>query len=319
MTTDRRQDLPLVLVIGATGAQGGSVARHLLAGGRFRVRALTRRPQGDEARTLAALGAEVVAGDLDDRASLRAAMRGAHGLFGVTDWWEHFDREEAHGRALVDIAAAMDVRHLVLSTQPSAAAGTQGRVTAAPFESKAAVERYARALGVPATFVHVSFHWENLLSLFVPRRLPDGTFHLGLPLAGKRLAGIGVDDIGGAVARILAAGAAVTGRAYPLVGEANTAEEIAAALARATRRPVRAAEAPESAPWARVPGAEAIGRALDETFAAYRAMQDGLDDAMVVTRELFAPTSGLAAWVEAHRAELEWTFARMSRRVSRGA
>lgn len=319
MPTDRRQDLPLVLVVGATGTQGGSVARHLLAGGRFRVRALTRRPQGDEALTLAALGAEVVGGDLDDLASLRAAMRGAHGLFGVTDWWEHFEREEAQGRALVDIAAAMDVRHLVLSTQPSPAAGTQGRVSAAPFESKAAVERYARALGVPATFVHVSFYWENLLSLFVPRRLPDGTFHLGLPLAGKRLAGIGVDDIGGAVARIFAAGAAVEGRAFALVGEANTADEIAATLARTARRPVRAAEAPDAAPWARVPGAEAIGRALDETFAAYRAMQDGLDDAMVVTRELFAPTSGLAEWVESHRAELEWTFARMSRRVSRGA
>lgn len=315
--TERAQELPVVLVVGATGTQGGSVARHLLASGRFRVRALTRDLHSDAALTLGALGAEVVWGDLDDRASVRQAMRGAYAVFGVTDWWEHFDREEAQGRTLVELAAVLGVQHLVLSTQPSPAARTGGAVRAATMESKAAVEEYARALGVPATFVHVSFYFENLLSLFVPRPKADGTFHLGIPMGGLRLGAIGVDDIGGAVTAILAAGAPMHGRTIQLTGDARRMDEVAATIASATGREVRADESPAAAVWTQYPGCDAIGRAFDESFAAYRSMQDGLDDAMITTRELFAPTQDLASWVEAHRAEFRWTLGRLSGGVSR--
>ncbi len=319
MTRDRQDEgLPVALVVGATGRQGGSVARHLLAGGRFRVRALTRQPSSDEARTLAALGAEVVAGDLSDRGSLRAALRGVDALFGMTDWWEHFEGELAQGIALVDAARAARVRHVVLSTQPSVAVRTGGRRHSAEFDTKALVEAHARAVGLPATFVHVAFYWENLLSLFLPRLQPDGSLQLAIPMAGGRLAGIGEDDIGGAVAAILAAGAPMIGRTVRLVGDARRVDEIAHALSVASGRTVRAHECPTRAPWARVPGAEALGEAFTERFAAYQELQDGLDAAIAETRALFAPTRDLAAWADAHAHEFRWVFHRLGARTSHG-
>lgn len=82
----------LIVVVGATGNQGGSVARRFLAEGldRFRVRGLTRDPSSGPARELAALGAEVVRADLNDVGSLEAAFRGANVIFGVTNYWEPF-------------------------------------------------------------------------------------------------------------------------------------------------------------------------------------------------------------------------------------
>lgn len=303
---------PVVLVIGATGRQGGSVARHLLAGDRWSVRALTRRPRTDEAMTLAALGAEVVPGDLDDLRSLRAAMQGAQAVFGVTDWWEHFDREEAQGRAIVDAAVAERVAHLVLSTQPSVAAVPGALAHAGPFEPKAAVERYARSRGAPATFVHVAFYWENLLSMVLPRALGGGRHELTLPMGSARLAGIAEDEIGGVVAAILAAGPAMRGRTIALAGDARRADEIAAGIARVTGRCVSVDADPTHSPWARIPGAEALAVALDGTFAAYRGMQDGLDEAVAATRALYAGTRDLECWLDANASELRYLLARGS-------
>ena len=90
-----------ILVIGATGAQGGSVARHLLRAGSYSVRCLTRRPHSTAAREIADLGGELVEGDLSDPASLRAALRGCDGAFCVTNYWEHFEREFEHGRNFI--------------------------------------------------------------------------------------------------------------------------------------------------------------------------------------------------------------------------
>ncbi len=312
-----QQARPIILVVGATGTQGGSVARHLLAGDRFAVRALTRRPHSDEALTLGAMGAEVVPGDLSEPSSVRRAMTDVHGVFGVTDWWEHFEHSEAHGRNIVDAAAQAGVGHLVLSGQPSPTESTGGLVTAAPFEAKAAVERYARALSLPATFVHVSFYWENLLSLFVPRPLCDGTFHLGLPIGAGRLAGIGVDDIGGPVAALFAAGPAAFGRTVSLAGDALTAPDIAHALSQVSGRVIDATPEPFGTEWWHVPGAERVAHDLDATFAAYRAMQRGLDAAVASTRALHASTRDFASWTAAHGTEFRWLFDRATRPSAR--
>src|SRR5690348_14939899 len=104
-----------ILVIGATGAQGGSVASHLLSGGKFHVRCLTRNPASDRAVALRSAGAEIVRGDLDDPITLRAAMAGCYGVFGVTNFWEHFQREQQHGRNLIEAVAAAGIAHFVFS------------------------------------------------------------------------------------------------------------------------------------------------------------------------------------------------------------
>ncbi len=91
----------IILVTGATGGQGGSVARHLLEEGRFAVRAFTRNVGSPQALALEAAGAEIVQGDLADKESLVAAMQGCYGVFGVTNFWEHYDKELDHGKNLV--------------------------------------------------------------------------------------------------------------------------------------------------------------------------------------------------------------------------
>src|SRR5713101_6045390 len=105
-----------ILVTGATGLQGGAVARHLLKLGKPEVRCLTRRPHSEAAKTFKQLGAEVVKADLDDPASLKSVLRGCTGVFGVTDFWEAFLREYDQGVNLIDAASEAGVGHLVLST-----------------------------------------------------------------------------------------------------------------------------------------------------------------------------------------------------------
>ena len=171
MTTRNR-----ILVVGATGAQGGSVARALLSRDRFDVRALTRKPDSPAAQALRDLGAEIVQGDLDDIESLSAALEGCYGVFGVTNFWEHFDKEKEQGRHLVEAVAAANVKHFVFSTLPPIANATNGALRSPHFDLKAEHEDYARSLGIPATFVHVPFYFENFLYFFPPRPADDGAY-----------------------------------------------------------------------------------------------------------------------------------------------
>src|SRR6185437_918314 len=99
-------DKKIIAVVGATGAQGGGLARAILAdpNGGFACRAITRDPGKPQAKALADSGAEVVRGDLDDGGSLKQAFDGAHGLFAVTNFWEHFsaEKEKAQARNMAD-------------------------------------------------------------------------------------------------------------------------------------------------------------------------------------------------------------------------
>jgi uncharacterized protein YbjT (DUF2867 family) len=126
-----------VLVLGATGAQGASAARHLLDSGRFHVRVLTRTPDSAAAGRLRDAGADIVRGDFEDRASLRAALRGCRAVFGSTCCLAPAGREIANGRNLINAVAGAEVDHFVLST------------------THAELEAYARSLELPVTVVRV--------------------------------------------------------------------------------------------------------------------------------------------------------------------
>jgi hypothetical protein len=112
----------IIAVVGATGQQGGGLARAILddPGGEFAVRAVTRKPGSEPAKALAARGAEIVTADLDDEASVLKALEGAHGAFFVTAFWEYVsvERERAHARAMANAAKAAGVKHVVWSTLP---------------------------------------------------------------------------------------------------------------------------------------------------------------------------------------------------------
>lgn len=129
-----------ILVVGATGVRGGSVARHLLARG-FAVRALTRNPSSKGAAALLTEGAEPVAGDLDRRPSLREALAGCWGAFGVVPAESSAERAQ-RGRNLVHAVAGSDLEHFVLAPP-------------AP-EDETELEAYARTLGLPATYLRLA-------------------------------------------------------------------------------------------------------------------------------------------------------------------
>src|SRR5690349_2203803 len=196
--------LARILVAGATGAQGGSVAHHLLRAGSYQVRCLTRHPDSPAAKELARLGAEVVEGELANPASLRAALRDCDGAFGVTNYWEHGEREYNHGRNFVDALRATGIQHAVISTLPHVKLVSGGRLSVPHFDTKGRIEEYARAENLPATYVHVAFYYENFLNYFPPRRQPNGTYVFGFPQGSTPLAAVTAEDVGGVVAAIFA-------------------------------------------------------------------------------------------------------------------
>jgi uncharacterized protein YbjT (DUF2867 family) len=256
-----------ILVVGATGAQGGSVARNLLARGKFAVRVLTRNPESEKAQALRALGAEVVKGDLDDRASLDAALQGVDGVFGVTNFWEHFAHEEVHGRNLVEAVAAAKVKHFIFSTLPPIAKETGGALKSPHFDIKAEHEELARSLGIPSTFIHVPFYFENFLYFFPPRPAGDGSFQFGFPQGDRPLAAMSVEDVGRVVAPMFEQPEQWIGKVVKPAGDEIPASEYAAIMSRTTGADIRFAHVPrETFAALGFPGAEDLA----DMFEYYR-------------------------------------------------
>ena len=154
-------DSKVILVTGATGHQGGAVARELLARG-HRVRAMTRKPEGDASRELASQGAEVVAGNLDDEASIRKALSSAWGAFAVQNAWEvGVEGEETQGERFAKAAKEAGVQHFVYTSVASADRGTG----IPHFENKFRIEETVRGLGFPShVILRPVFFMENWLS-----------------------------------------------------------------------------------------------------------------------------------------------------------
>jgi uncharacterized protein YbjT (DUF2867 family) len=234
-------DKKIIAVVGATGQQGGAVAKAVLddKDGGFTVRALTRNPDSAAAQALAARGAEVVAANLDDEASVRAALAGAYGAYFVTAFWEYNDvaREQAQARNLANAAAAAGVRHVVWSTLPDTRnhipldderiPTLHGTYKVPHFDSKAEADEYFREAGVPTTFLSTTFYFEAFLDFFRPTRDPDGQLAIHLPMGEATLPGIAVADIGRTAYAILQHGEPLIGRTISVSGENLTGEEYA--------------------------------------------------------------------------------------------
>jgi uncharacterized protein YbjT (DUF2867 family) len=225
-----------ILVVGATGAQGGSVARHLLQAGSYRVRCLTRHPDSPAAREFARLGAELAEGDLSNPASLRAALRGCDGAFGVTNYWEHFEREYDHGRNFVDALRATGIQHAVISTLPHAKMLSGGRLAVPHLDTKGHIEEYARGANLPATYVHIAFYYENFLKHFPPRLQANGTYVFGFPQGSTPLAAVAAEDVGGVVAAIFAESFWYRDKVVGIVGDDLRCDEYAEIMRRVLGR-----------------------------------------------------------------------------------
>jgi uncharacterized protein YbjT (DUF2867 family) len=214
----------LILITGATGHQGGATLRHLAKHGGFRLRALTRKPDSDAARPLAALGAELVAGDLDDAASLTRALEGVWGVYSVQNTWEAgVEKEEIQGKRLAQLARDKNVQRFVYASVASA-----DKATGIPhFDNKFRVEQAVKALGFPSwAIIRPVFFMENLLS---PWSLADDKLVMGLS-PRTRLQMIAVDDIGRFGAKAFVDADAMTNVAFDIAGDAVTMPEAAAVL-----------------------------------------------------------------------------------------
>ena len=244
----------LIAVVGATGAQGGGLVRSILgdSSGEFAVRALTTNPESEKARELARLGAEVVAANIDDAASLEKAFRGAHGAYCVTFFWGHFspEKELAQARSLATVAKGAGVSHAVWSTLEDTRRWVplsdrrmptlQGKYKVPHFDAKGEADSLFAELGPPTTCLQTSFYWDNFIYFGMgPKRGADGTLSLALPMGEKRLPGIAAEDIGRCAHGVFRRGAELAGRTVGIAGGHLSGEEMAAAFGRALGEAVR--------------------------------------------------------------------------------
>ena len=212
-----------ILITGATGHQGGAVAR-ALAGTGFELHCMTRRPDSPAARELARLGFRVIQGDLDDAASLRRVLARKWGVFAVQNTWEAgVAREEKQGKRLAELAQEAGVAHFVYSSVQSA-----DRDTGIPhFENKWRIECTVRGLRFPShVILRPVFFMENLTS---PAFLQDD--RLSSPLKpDTRLQMIAVRDIGHFGALAFAYHERLNGRELDLAGDSVSMEQAVLAL-----------------------------------------------------------------------------------------
>jgi uncharacterized protein YbjT (DUF2867 family) len=249
----------IIAVAGATGAQGGGLARAILndKDSEFSVRALTRDVNSENARALASQGAEVVAADVDDVESLKRAFAGAYGAYCVTFYWNHFspDKEIAEAHAMADAALQTGVKHAIWSTLEDTRKWIPlsddrmptllERYKVPHFDSKGESDAYFTQLGVPTTFLLTSFYWENFIHFGMgPKKGPDGTLAITLPMGDRKLPGMSAEDIGKCAYGIFKRGGEYIGRTVGIAGEFLTGGEMAAAFTRALGQPVSYHEVP---------------------------------------------------------------------------
>lgn len=241
----------VIVVFGATGAQGGGLAHAILndPNSEFAVRAVTRNPDSDKAKALAKIGAEIVAGDIDDAQSMKRALKGAYGAYFVTFYWSHLsaerEYEEAHGMAKAAIDAGL--KHVIWSTledtrkyiplDDDRMPTLQGKYKNPHFDAKGAANHFFIDLKVPVTFLMASFYWDNLITSG-PKKGPDGKLYLTLPLDDKKMAGIASEDIGKCAYGIFKKGKALIGKTIGVAGEQLTGKEMAEALSKALGKEV---------------------------------------------------------------------------------
>jgi len=221
-----------ILVTGATGRQGGAVARELLARG-YRVSVMTRHPEGEAAQALAELGAQVIRGDLDDPASLIQAVDGMWGVFSVQNTWEAgAEKEEEQGKRFARISQEAGVQHFVYSS-----VGSADRNTGIPhFENKWRIEETVRSLDFPSyTILRPVFFMENFLSPWFKPNLDEGKLTVGLQ-PSTVLQMIAVRDIGKYGAWAFDDHEALNGRAIDIASDAHTMPEAARIIGAAAGR-----------------------------------------------------------------------------------
>jgi uncharacterized protein YbjT (DUF2867 family) len=308
----------VIAVVGATGAQGGGLVRAVLddpAGG-FSVRAITRDVSSEKARALAQLGAEVVAADLEDPASVRRAFEGAYGAYCVTFFWDHFspEKEQRQARAMAEAARAAGVKHVIWSTLEDSRRWvplSDGRMPTLMekykvphFDAKGEIDHVFTDLGVPTTFLLTSFYWENFIHFGMgPKKNPDGALAITLPMGDRKLPGIAAEDIGRCAYGVFKRGPELIGRTVGISGGHLSGDEMAAGFSRALGEPVVYNEvSPQVYRGFGFPGADDLGnmfqfkRDFNEDFRRPRDVD--------ASRALNPRLQSFDQWLAAHKGRI---------------
>ena len=308
----------VLAITGATGAQGGGLLRAILAdqSSEFAPRAITRNPDSEKARAIAAEGVEVVSADLDDVESLKKAFSGAYGAYCVTNFWEHFspEREIAQANNLAEAAKTAGLRHVIWSTledtrkwvplESNQMPTLQNKYKVPHFDAKGEADQRFRELGVPTTFLLASFYWDNMIHFGSgPQPGPDGVLGITFPLDNAKMAGIAAEDIGKCAYGIFKRGEEMIGKTIGIAGEHLTGAEMAAALTRALGREVRFNNVtPETFRAFGFPGSDDLGN----MFQFYRDFESDVNRTRDVarSRELNPELQSFDQWLAKHKHEI---------------
>lgn len=265
----------IIVVFGATGAQGGGLAHAILndPNSEFAVRAVTRDTNSEKAKALAAKGAEVVAADVDDMESMKRVLQGAYGAYFVTFFWAHFspEKELAEAKNMAEAAKDAGLKHVIWSTledvrkyvplDDNSMPTLHGKYKVPHFDGKGESDQYFIDAGVPVTFMLASYYWDNLIYFGMgPKRGADGKLAITFPMGNKKMAGIAAGDIGKCAYGIFRKGAELIGKRVGIAGEQLTCAAMAEALSKALGEEVTYNEiTPEQYRGFGFPGADDLG------------------------------------------------------------
>ena len=308
-------DKKIIAVVGATGAQGGGLVRAILRdpNSGFVARAITRDVNSDQAKALAKLGAEVVAADLDDTASLERAFQGAYGVYCVTFYWAHFspEKELAQATAMAHAAKRAGNQHVIWSSledtrkwvplSDNRMPTLMGKYKVPHFDAKGEADQVFIGLGLPLTILLASFYWDNLIHFGMgPKKGPDGKLAITLPMGDKKLAGIAAEDIGKCALGIFKASHEYIGKKVGIAGEHLTGTQMAAALTKVLGQSVRYNDiAPDVYRGLGFPGAEDLGN----MFQFYRDFEEDFCGArkLAISRALNPSLKTFEAWLDENK------------------
>jgi uncharacterized protein YbjT (DUF2867 family) len=302
----------VIVVFGATGAQGGGVARAILSdkNSEFAVRAVTRNPESDKAKELAKLGAEVVSADVDDVQSIKKVLEGAYGAYFVTFFWDHFspEKEMQEVKNMAEASKSAGIKHAIWSTLedvrkfiPLSDDGMptlQGKFKVPHFDAKGESDQFFINEGVPTTFLLTTYYWENMIYFGMgPKRGADGKLSITFPMGDKKMAGIAAADIGKCAYGIFKKGDAFIGKKVGISGDHNTCAELASLLSKALGEEVTYNEVtPAQYRSFGFPGADDLGN-MFQFYRDFEGYFTGARD-LKFSKELNPELQSLEMWIK---------------------
>ena len=302
----------IITVFGATGAQGGGLVRAILHDNtsEFAVRAVTRDPNSDKAKELVALGAEVVAADVDDAGSVEKALEGAYGAYFVTFFWSHYspEKEMAEAKEFAHAAKKAGLKHVIWSTledtrefvplDDDRMPTINGKFKVPHFDGKGESNKFFTEAGVPTTFLYPSFYWENFIYFGSgPKKGADGKLALSLPIGDAKMGGIAAEDIGKSAYSIFKRGKEFIGKKVGLAGEQLTGVEMANDLSKAMGQPVSYNKIPASVFRSfGFPGADDLGN-MFQFYDEFEEQVNGLRD-VNASRQLNPELQSFSQWLK---------------------